>query len=222
MNLKIGYARVSTFEQILDLQIDALRAFGVDELYTDKVSGMKEHRPNWDKVMEMAREGDMIVVWRLDRVGRGLRNLLDIMDQIEKKGVIFKTLTGFEVDTSTPTGRLMFRMAAAFIEYEREQIVERTKAGLAAARSRGKKGGRRPITTDDRRMQRFKALIEARTPDGKFMYEIDEIRGMMPINNKPMSRSTYFRLKNLVERSNGTNTETKGSTGPEVSGLANP
>jgi DNA invertase Pin-like site-specific DNA recombinase len=142
--MKIGYARVSTFEQTLDLQLDALKVEGCDRVYTDKVSGVKEVRPSWDKIMELARPEDTIVVWRLDRVGRGMKNLLEIMEYLEKNDINLKTLTGIEVDTTTATGRLIFRMVAAIIEYEREQIIERTKAGLAAAFARGRKGGRKP------------------------------------------------------------------------------
>src|SRR5215211_6853217 len=141
--MKIGYARVSTFEQTLDLQLDALKAEGCERIYTDKVSGVKDIRPNWDKVIELAREGDTIVTWRLDRIGRGMKNLLDIMESLEKSKIDLKTLTGIEVDTSTPTGRLIFRMVAAIIEYEREQVIERTTAGLQAAFARGRKGGRK-------------------------------------------------------------------------------
>jgi DNA invertase Pin-like site-specific DNA recombinase len=142
-DMKIGYARVSTFEQTLDLQVDALKAEGCERIYTDKVGGIKDIRPNWEKVIELAREGDTIITWRLDRIGRGMRNLLDIMEYLEKNNIDLKTLTGIEVDTSTPTGRLLFRMVAAITEYEREQVIERTTAGLQAAFARGRRGGRK-------------------------------------------------------------------------------
>ena len=139
--MKIGYARVSTHEQTLDLQLDALKQADCDQLYTDTVSGLKDHRPNWDKTFSYARAGDTIVVWRLDRIGRGHTDLLRIVEAMQQRQINLKTLTGIEVDTSTPTGKLLFRIVAAMIEYERDQMRERTLAGLAAARARGKKGG---------------------------------------------------------------------------------
>jgi DNA invertase Pin-like site-specific DNA recombinase len=198
--MNIGYARVSTYEQNLDMQIDALKLAGCDPIYSDKVSGIKEHRPNWERTFEYARKGDTIIVWRLDRIGRGHTDLLRIVEELEKKEVHLKTLTGIQVDTSTPTGRLFFRVATAFIEYDRDQIVERTKAGLAAARARGRFGGRRSLLVDPRRVKMFKELVEARNEDNKLKFSVEEIRQMMSLGKgKPISKTTYFRWMKLIK-----------------------
>jgi DNA invertase Pin-like site-specific DNA recombinase len=165
--MKIGYARVSTHEQTLDLQLDALKQAGCDQLHTDTVSGLKDHRPNWDKTFSYARAGDTIVVWRLDRIGRGHTDLLRIVEAMQQRQINLKTLTGIEVDTSTPTGKLLFRIVAAMIEYERDQMRERTLAGLAAARARGKQGGGKPV--DPRKMELARKLYADKTNDIGFI-----------------------------------------------------
>jgi DNA invertase Pin-like site-specific DNA recombinase len=165
--MKIGYARVSTHEQTLDLQLDALKQAGCDQLYTDTVSGLKDHRPNWEQAFSYARAGDTIVVWRLDRMGRGHTDLLRIVEAMQQRQINLKTLTGIEVDTSTPTGKLLFRIVAAMIEYERDQMRERTLAGLAAARARGKKGGGTPV--DPRKMELARKLYADKTNDIGFI-----------------------------------------------------
>jgi DNA invertase Pin-like site-specific DNA recombinase len=165
--MKIGYARVSTHEQTLDLQLDALKQAGCDQLYTDTVSGLKDHRPNWEQAFSYARAGDTIVVWRLDRMGRGHTDLLRIVEAMQQRQINLKTLTGIEVDTSTPTGKLLFRIVAAMIEYERDQMRERTLAGLAAARARGKKGGGTPV--DPRKMELARKLYADKTNDIDFI-----------------------------------------------------
>src|SRR5215210_7258888 len=165
--MKIGYARVSTHEQTLDLQLDALKQADCDQLYTDTVSGLKDHRPNWDKTFSYARAGDTIVVWRLDRIGRGHTDLLRIVEAMQERQINLKTLTGIEVDTSTPTEKLLFRIVAAMIEYERDQMRERTLAGLAAARARGKKGGGKPV--DPRKMELARTLYADKTNDIGFI-----------------------------------------------------
>ena len=165
--MKIGYARVSTHEQTLDLQLDALKQADCDQLYTDTVSGLKDHRPNWDKTFSYARAGDTIVVWRLDRIGRGHTDLLRIVEAMQARQINLKTLTGIEVDTSTPTGKLLFRIVAAMIEYERDQMRERTLAGLAAARARGKQGGGKPV--DPRKKELARKLYAEKTNDIGFI-----------------------------------------------------
>ena len=187
--MNIGYASVSTFEQNLDMQIDALKAQACEPIFQDKVSGMKEVRPHWEEAFKYAREGDTIVVWRLDRIGRGHTDLLKIVEEMDRRKVHLKTLTGIEVDTATPTGRMLFRIVAAMIEYERDQMKERIKAGLAAARARGKLGGRPGITVESKRFIQFRSLVEARSPeDYKLIYSVPEICDMMHI-----SRNTYYR-----------------------------
>lgn len=188
--MKIGYARVSTYEQTLDMQMDALNKQECDRIYSDKISGIKEVRPNWDKVMELARAGDTIVVWRLDRIGRGMKNLLEIMDYMEKNDINLRTLTGIEIDTSTATGRLIFRVYASIIEYEREQTIERTLAGLTAARARGRKGGR-PLKLDEKAQQVLRRLYNERDTSGLHKHDIAELCKMFKI-----SEPTLFRYIN--------------------------
>lgn len=185
----IGYARVSTFEQTLDMQLDALREQGCDPIYMEKVSGMKEKRPQWELCLAYARENDTIVVWRLDRIGRGHTDLLKIVEEMDRRKIHLKTLTGIEVDTSTATGRMLFRIVAAIVEYERDQMRERTLAGLAAARARGRLGGRPALEVESEKFNKFKSLVEARSPETmRLMYSVPDICGFMRI-----SRNTYYR-----------------------------
>lgn len=145
----IGYARVSTHEQILDLQLDALKQAGCHEgkIYKDKISSAKEHRPELEKALDQLREGDTFVVWRLDRLGRSLQELISLVDTICAKGAGFKSLTE-NMDTTTPGGKLVFHFFGALAEYERGIIRERTNAGLQAARARGRRGGRPKLGTN--------------------------------------------------------------------------
>lgn len=136
-----GYARVSTDEQNLDLQLDALQGAGCDRIYKDKVSGIKAERPELGKLLDQIREGDTVVIWKLDRLGRSLSHLIATVSEFEKKGVGFKSLQD-NFDTTTPTGKLTFHMVGAFAEFERDLGRSRTMAGLASARARGRTGGR--------------------------------------------------------------------------------
>ena len=144
----IGYARVSKADgsQLLDLQRDALLAAGVDEerLYEDRASGRLDHRPGLDACLKALQPGNTFVVWKLDRLGRDLKHLVNTVDELRARGVGLRVLAGAgaEIDTSTANGRLVFGIFAALAEFERELIVERTRAGLAAARARGRLGGR--------------------------------------------------------------------------------
>lgn len=140
----IGYARVSTHEQSLDLQVDALKNSGCDMIYTEQASGKsakKHDRPELDHCLRALRPGDTLAVWRLDRLGRNLHDLISIVNSLENKGVGFRSLTE-ALDATGPTGRLTLHMFASLAEFERALIRERTLAGLAAARSRGRCGGR--------------------------------------------------------------------------------
>ncbi len=139
----IGYARVSTNEQNLDLQRDALRKAGVSAqaIYTDKVTGVKAERPGLQAALSHLREGDTFIVWRLDRLGRSLKHLIETVTTLKGHGVAFKSLTE-NIDTSTATGNLVFHIFGALAEFERNLINERTMAGLEAARARGRIGGR--------------------------------------------------------------------------------
>ncbi|WP_170419760.1 recombinase family protein [Ruegeria atlantica] len=144
----IGYARVSKADgsQLLDLQCDALIEAGVDaeRIYEDKASGRKDHRPGLDACMKALQPGNSLVIWKLDRLGRDLKHLVATVDDLRERGVGLRVLSGAgaEIDTTTANGRLVFGIFASLAEFERELIAERTRAGLAAARARGRKGGR--------------------------------------------------------------------------------
>lgn len=144
----VGYARVSTSDQNFALQFDALTASGCEKIFQDAVSGSTAQRQGLNDALEYVREGDILVVWRLDRLGRSLRNLIDLMNTLHERKVGFKSLVD-SIDTSTATGQFFFHVTGAFAELERNLIRERTMAGLKAARSRGKKGGR-PKAIDQR------------------------------------------------------------------------
>jgi DNA invertase Pin-like site-specific DNA recombinase len=142
---RIGYARVSTHDQNPDSQRDALDAAGCIKVFTDKASGK---RPQWDACLEYLREGDTLVITRLSRAARSLRNLLDVADQLRERGIELVVLKQ-QIDTTSPSGRLVFHIMAAIDEFQRELIIEGTHEGLAAAKARGRKGGRRPKLSED-------------------------------------------------------------------------
>jgi DNA invertase Pin-like site-specific DNA recombinase len=137
----IGYARISTHEQTLDLQIDALENAGCGKIFTDTVSGSKSERKGLTEALSHLREGDTLVVWRLDRLGRSLRDLIDTITHLGSRGVGFKSLQE-NIDTNTSGGKLVFHIFGSMAEFERDIIRERTLAGLHAARKRGRSGGR--------------------------------------------------------------------------------
>ena len=137
----IGYARVSTDDQKLDLQLDALIKSGCEKIYDDYMSGAKAERPGLTKALDQCRSGDTLVVWRLDRLGRSIKNLIDLAELLEKKGVGLKSCQE-AIDTNTSGGKLIFHMFGALAEFERNLLRERTRAGLDAARARGRTGGR--------------------------------------------------------------------------------
>jgi DNA invertase Pin-like site-specific DNA recombinase len=148
--MRIGYARVSTHEQNLDLQRDALKRAGCGKIIEDTASGGKAQRDGLERVRELLRKGDVLVVWRLDRLGRSLRHLIELMNELEGQGIGFQSVTE-NIDTTTPGGKLVFHIFGALAEFERNLIKERTKAGLEAARARGRKGGRRHRLDDRKR-----------------------------------------------------------------------
>jgi len=144
----LGYARVSTLEQDPSLQLDALAAAGCYRTFTEKASGKLDKRPELEKVLDQLRPGDTLVVWRLDRLGRSMRHLIDVVAQLDQRGVGFRSLTE-SIDTNTATGRLVFHLFGALAEFEADLTRERTMAGLAAARARGRNGGRpRKVTPE--------------------------------------------------------------------------
>ncbi len=139
--MNIGYARVSTFEQTLALQQDALATASCERVFTDTISGAKSERPGLTEALDFLRPGDVLVVWRLDRLGRNLKMLIETLTALAERGIGFRSLTE-QIDTTTPGGKLIFHVFGALAEFERDLIRERTQAGLTAARARGRQGGR--------------------------------------------------------------------------------
>jgi DNA invertase Pin-like site-specific DNA recombinase len=153
----VGYARVSTADQDLALQLDALAAAGCAKVFEDRASGGRADRPGLRAALDYAREGDVLVTWKLDWLGQSLPHLIETVAGLERRGVEFRSLTE-AIDTTTPGGRLVFHLFAALGQFERDLIRERTRAGLAAAVARGRTGGRRPVVTEDK-LRRAQALI---------------------------------------------------------------
>src|ERR1035437_6920152 len=160
---RIGYARVSTLEQDEALQHDALTAAGCERVFVDRVSGKLEHRPALDAMLDQLRPGDSVTVWRLDRLGRSLRHLIDVVADLEARGVAFRSLME-SLDTSSPGGKLVFHVFGALAEFERDLIRERTMAGLAAARVRGRTGGR-PLVMTPEKLQTARTMYDSRDYD---------------------------------------------------------
>lgn len=158
----IGYARVSTQDQNLDLQVDALTKAGCKKIFDDKISGSRAERPGLTKALEMLREDDTLVVWKLDRLGRSVKNLVNLVGELHKQGIQFKSLTD-AIDTGTPSGRFFFHVMASLAEMERELTVERTRAGLEVARQLGRTGGRKRQMTDSK-IESAKKLLANGTP----------------------------------------------------------
>lgn len=155
MGRLVGYARVSTLEQDVDLQLDALREAGCRDalIFVDKVSGAKSQRPGLDACINALESGDTLLVWRLDRLGRSMPHLVTLIQELLKKGVAFRSLRDGAIDTTSASGELVFHIFSALAQFERRLIQERTKAGLSAARARGRQGGRRAITRNDPRVK---------------------------------------------------------------------
>jgi len=178
--MRIGYARVSTGDQNLDAQIDELEEAGCEKIYQEEISGAAKSRPELDRCLEVLREGDTLVVWRLDRFGRSLKDLVSKMETLDGKGVDFVSLTE-GIDTTTAKGKLTFHIFGALAEFERELARERTMAGLKAARERGRVGGRPP------------ALDEEEIPQVQAMMKDEEVSTSDICERFSISRSTLYR-----------------------------
>lgn len=159
----VGYARVSTQDQNLAPQIAALRKAGCRKIYDDQMSGLRAMRPGLQTALEVLREGDTLVVWKLDRLGRSVKGLVDLASELEARNVHFRSLTD-SIDTSTPSGRFFFHVMASLSQMERELIVERTRAGLAAAKAIGRTGGRKRRMTDSKIVSARKLLLSGVPP----------------------------------------------------------
>jgi DNA invertase Pin-like site-specific DNA recombinase len=153
----LGYARVSTDDQDASAQVQALEAAGCQIIFTEKASGGRWDRPELHRLLAQLRPGNTLVVWKLDRLARSLRDVLTIMDRIEKAGAGFRSLTEV-IDTTTPAGRMLLQMVGAFAEFERAMLKERTQAGLAAARKEGRIGGRRPALKAEQQAESVKLV----------------------------------------------------------------
>ena len=180
--MKVGYARVSTFEQDLDLQLDALEKEECDRIFCDKgESGSKNCRPEWDNCLDHLRKGDTLVIWKLDRASRSTKHLIELAEDLKKKGIELRSLKE-QIDTSTAMGKFFFRMTASIAELERDIIRERTLAGLAAARARGRKGGRK------------KSITKGQELEAKHLTEVGELSITDICAKVGISRASYYRL----------------------------
>jgi DNA invertase Pin-like site-specific DNA recombinase len=182
----IGYARVSTTDQHLALQTDALQAAGCERLFRDTVSGAKTERPGLAAALRECRPGDTLVVWKLDRLGRSLPHLVETVRELVARGVGFQSVQE-QIDTTTSGGKLIFHLFASLAEFERDLIRERTNAGLSAARARGRKGGR-PKGVDQKKQ---KAALALKKDAGHSIREICEIVGI--------SRNTYYKYTHVED-----------------------
>lgn len=172
--MKLGYARVSTDDQDTQLQTGKLKEAGCERIFTEAASGGRWDRPELHRLLDQLRPRDVVVVWKLDRLSRSLKDLLTIMERIDQAGAGFQSLTE-AVDTTTPAGRMMMSMLGAFAEFEREMIRERTRAGLEAARKEGRVGGRRPKLNREQR----RAALEM-IDGGKSQAEVARLFGVSP------------------------------------------
>lgn len=189
--MEFGYARVSTQEQNLDLQIDAFSKAGIKKVFTDKVSGIKSEKPQLNELLKYARSGDTLVVWRLDRLGRTTVQLIQFIEDLTKQGINLRSLTE-PIDTSTATGTLIVQIFCVLAEHERNVLRERTKAGLTAARSRGRTGGRPAGLTS--KFEEIKFLVKASYESKK--WTIEEIMKAYKISSK----TTFYKILKSAEK----------------------
>jgi len=188
--MTVGYARVSTDDQTLALQQDALQQAGCKEIFTDTISGTKAERPGLDEALRFLREGDTLVVWRLDRLGRSLKYLIEVMTTLTERRIGFRSLTE-QIDTTTSGGKLIFHVFGALAEFERDLIRERTKAGLAAARARGHLGGRHKALDTSTKVAMAQALYNDKSNS------IADICNTLGISRATQYR--YIRISNSGE-----------------------
>lgn len=181
--MKIGYARVSTGDQNLDLQIDALKQAGCERVFEEKVSGAKSDRRELERLLDQARPGDVVVIWKLDRLGRSLKHLVELVSQLNERRIGLQSIND-PIDTTNAQGKLIFNIFASLAEFERDLIAERTRAGLQSARARGRVGGRPKGLTSDAELKAVAA--EALYREGKL--SVVEIA-----NNLSISKATLYK-----------------------------
>ncbi len=198
--MKVGYARISTEDQTLDPQLDALKSAGCERTFTDTLSGANTERPGLTEALEFLRAGDTLVVWKLDRLGRSLKNLIEVISDLDRRAVGFVSLTE-QIDTATSGGKLIFHVFGALAEFERDLIRERTRAGLAAARARGRVGGRPKVAAlnTPRKIAMAHALYQDK------LNSINDICQTLRV-----SRATLYRYLS------GTNGGEKKATAPQL------
>ena len=194
--MKIGYGRTSTVDQKLDLQIDALEKYGCEQIYSEKKSGTIRHRPELDKMLESLRSGDEVVIWKLDRIGRSLQNLIEIVAIIQSKGAGIVSLQD-NINTTTPSGKLVFHMFGALAEFERSLISERTKAGLQAAKDRGRKLGRPEGLS--KKAEEKSRLVQSYYEEGKL--SVSEICDVVGISRRTFYNYLQRRDVTLISES---------------------
>lgn len=186
--MKIGYARVSTFDQNYSLQLDALKNEGCEKIFKEKVSGSKAERKELNRMLEQMRSGDELVIWKLDRLGRSLPHLVSLVRELNDRGIGLKSLND-PIDTTSSQGRLVFNLFASLAEFEREVIRERTMAGLKSARARGRTGGRKPGLSEDAE----KTAIAAEVLYKERSLSITEICSKLNISKPTLYKYLRFR-----------------------------
>ncbi|MHB1430631.1 MAG: recombinase family protein [Streptosporangiaceae bacterium] len=201
MTMRLGYARVSTNDQHPEAQAERLKAAGCDKVFTDKgVSGKLARRPQWDRLLDQLRPGDALVTVRLDRIGRSVRNLLEVSALLHERGADLVVLDQ-GIDTSTPGGRFFYHVLAAMAEFEHDLIVERTRDGLVSARARGRVGGRKAKLSPDQ-VKHARELYDAKGDDGRRKYTVAQIGDLLGVN-----RVTVYRALERQEREQAASTD---------------
>ena len=186
MTRLIGYARVSTQDQELNLQLDALKQIGCVKVFTDKTSGAKAERPGLDECLKYLQEGDVLIVWRLDRLGRSIKHLILLIEQLKQRNIAFKSICEGAIDTTTASGELIFNLFSVLAQFERRLLQDRTNAGLAAARARGRLGGKPPMSSADSRVLNAKKMYQDHNMSIRDICKILKI-----------SRTSFYRYINL-------------------------
>lgn len=194
--MKIGYARVSTEDQNLDLQLDALEKFGCNRIFQEKVSGVKVHRKEFESMLMHVRAGDTVVVWKLDRLGRSVKQLIDLMEFWLKEGVAFHSISDGLTINDSAMSRMFYTIIAAFAQLERDLISERTKAGLAEARKKGRIGGR-PKGMSEEAKEKARTILQLHSTDAMSIRQI-----MKALDVR--STSTYYKYLNWAKKEDQT------------------
>lgn len=192
----IGYARISTIDQNLDMQKDALIKAGCEQIFTDVMSGSKEKRPGLELALNSLVKGDTLVVWKLDRLGRSVQHLIKCVQDLENKGITFLSIRD-NLDTKTSAGKLFFHMQCSFAEFERSIICERTLAGLSSARERGRFGGRRRRITKAEESSMVELYLENKKYRGSSKLPVEKIAKIFKVNKKTLHQYVNKHIKQI-------------------------